>query len=557
VSAKADYNDSGYIDLSMYIRNEGEAFALANCTFAVSFDDEVLDFMRLLGADSVVFNSTFDYHNFNDDNTVIPNENETGYMRLSSAPTTNSGANSDTYKNIRTIEIDYDAFANIGGINVPTTNTYLGTLRFRVKNGAGILAFKWHESKAVLTTDGRDITDDGKWDSIPAVLMYKLKLTQPVGGEKYSVLRKETIKWTTTATVNTDIIIEFSSNSGASWSRLNSEENVSATSLSYQWTTPYINSNYCLIRILDATTRIELSRSDSVFSITQPWGRIDHPYSATEPFRGDSKTTIEWNAGGTNCIKFEFSSDSGKTWSSISGQYNPSLRTTNWTVPRVTTKGAIVRMLDCESEIEIARSDIFMILNGNITFTRPVSNQIWYVDRTERINWTRKDVIGFDLDLSIDNGRTWQRIENDVDALKLSLNWLVIDEPTDSAIFRALYQGDPIMEYGRSNRFRIRNNTSIHEEAKNCITDCMFGAVFPNPANDVASIVFDFKQPLTLDIRLIDISGATVREFAIGELFGIGEQTFNFDISDIVSGVYYLLIHSNELTVLREISVAR
>lgn len=154
VSAEAVYNDSGYVDLSMYIRNLGDEFAPANCTFAVGFDSEQLEYLKLLGADSVIFNSTFDYNNLNDE--TLP---ATSYLKLNSAP---NASNKEGYKNIRTIEVDYDAFANIGGINVPLTKTYLGTLRFKTTSKTSIVKFTWHESKAVITTTGSNVTDDGK-----------------------------------------------------------------------------------------------------------------------------------------------------------------------------------------------------------------------------------------------------------------------------------------------------------------------------------------------------------------------------------------------------------
>ena len=585
VSARALYNDSGYVDLSMFIRNEGQIFALANCTFSVLFDDEVLEFMKLIGADSVMFNSGFDYTDFNDDNTVIPDEDGFGYMRLSSAPNNNSA---NSYKNIRSIEVDYDAFNNIGGINVPNTNTYLGTLRFKVRNEAGVISFRWHESKAVLTTDGRNITDDGKWDSIPAILLYSLKLTQPNGGEQYSVLRKETVRWTVGGNSSSSVIaskawqsnnnkidchaeaarndgktedqfqssspeiyIEFSSNNGAIWNRLNIEDTVYANALSYSWTTPNISSNNCLIRILDATTGIELDRSDNVFSINRPWGRIDYPNVSSGVFKGDSKIQIEFAAGGTNCVKFEFSSD-GVNWSSIVGTFNPNnVQRANWTVPKITTRTAYIHMLDCESNLELDRSGPFTILNGEIRFTRPTNNQAWISGRTERVVWTRRDVDEFDLDLSIDGGLTWERIEDNVDAFKLRYDWLVINECTENAMFRALYQGDPNMEYGRSNRFRILC-TSIFEDEENI----KVGNVYPNPVKDIASIDFNFAEALTLSIKLIDISGSTVREYAVNEVF-IGVHRFELDLSGIASGSYYLLISSGDDSVLREVSVGR
>jgi hypothetical protein len=537
VSAKVIYNDSGFVDLSMYIRNNGDEFAPANCTFAVSFNPDKVTFAKLMGTDSVIFNSTFDYNKLNID---IP---QNGYLKLSSAPNIN---NPKAYNNIRSIEIDYDAFANVGGINVPYINTYLGTLRFNVNKNAGVVAFHWHESKAVFTTKGANITDEGKWDTIPSVLLYSAKVITPNGGEKYSILSNKLITWT--ATADAKINVEFSSNNGVSWIKLN-DTAVNSNLLSFQWITPSINSNNCLIRIVDEETNIELDRSDSTFSINPPWGNILKPYANPEPYKGGSITQIEWVAGGTDCVKFEFSSDGGMSWTAIQGSYNAATNKANWTIPHITTKNAMVRMSDCESDMILSTSGKFIILDGSITFTTPTLNQKIKAYTNFKVRWARQYVEIFDLELSLDNGKTWHSVESNVDATKLVLNWIAPNENTDSAIFRALYQSDPTMEYGRSKIFKIYGTSTINELPENSA----ISNVYPNPVNNFANIEFNLNSISNVNIQLIDETGALIKELATNYIVGIGKQVFDFNLSSISNGNYFLLITSNDFVIIREI----
>ena len=127
------YNDSGFVDLSIYIKSTSESFALANCTFPVIFDTTTLKFSKLLGSEQVMFNSDFNYNELDNDIPTV-----TGYLTLRTAPTNNTNA----YNDIRSIEVDYDATNNIGGIEVPTIDTYLGTLRFVIKENANTIQFQ-------------------------------------------------------------------------------------------------------------------------------------------------------------------------------------------------------------------------------------------------------------------------------------------------------------------------------------------------------------------------------------------------------------------------------
>jgi hypothetical protein len=371
---------------------------------------------------------------------------------------------------------------------------------------------------------------------------------QPNGGEQYSVVSSQTIKWTLSKTTN--IFIEFSSTNGYTWQRL-TDTAISSSSNEFKWVTPNINSNVCLVRIVDALTLIEIDRSDDVFSIYPPWGNILKPYASNEVNRGGTSTTIEWVSGGTSCVRFEFSSDGGISWSVINGTYNASTGKANWSFPRVTTTDAVVRMFDCESGMLLSTSGKFIILNGTITFTAPAQGQRLKANNDFKIRWNRQYVDMFDLDVSLDSGRTWSRVASDVVASDLNYNWLAPNINTDTAYFRALYQGNPTMEYGRSRFFRIWGGTYINELPDNSY----ISEVFPNPAKTKASIKLYFEEA-TITMELINIDGSKMLDIISNEFIS-GEHIIHFDFKNLPSGKYYVLIISNDFNVVREVLVGK
>ena len=256
--------------LSMYIQNTGDEFAPANCTFAVNYNSNILKFIDLAGIPDVIFS----------------NRPDVGYATLRTAPTPDAV---DPLPDVRTIEIDYDAYANLGGLPVPYEKTYLGTLRFELKDNKNSVVFRWHESCAVHTTKNQIVTEYGDFRQIPILLMFTAKITNPNGGEKINQGKNYQIKWT--ANGGDKVQIEFSSNSGDTWMRI-TEEEISIQQKYFDWSVPNIISNNCLVRIIDFETGGELDRSDSTFSIVQSFAQIIRPSSGDIIYIGGSTVSI-------------------------------------------------------------------------------------------------------------------------------------------------------------------------------------------------------------------------------------------------------------------------
>ena len=67
-----------------------------------------------------------------------------------------------------------------------------------------------------------------------------------------------------------------------------------------------------------------------------------------------------------------------------------------------------------------------------------------------------------DIDYST-NGSTWERLQSQVDVRHNYIYWTVNLPETDNAYLRAIWQGDPEMEFDRVGPFSIIDNTKVNE----------------------------------------------------------------------------------------------
>jgi len=101
-------------------------------------------------------------------------------------------------------------------------------------------------------------------------------ITNPNGGEQSVAGKPYSVTWNTDHS-GAEIDILLSVNIGVDWNLLNSEP-VTASESAFTFTLPFINSDECLVKIVNTTNSIWYDVSDGVFSI--------HPYPliSTQPF---------------------------------------------------------------------------------------------------------------------------------------------------------------------------------------------------------------------------------------------------------------------------------
>jgi len=136
-----------------------------------------------------------------------------------------------------------------------------------------------------------------------------VKLTSPNGGEKLLAGNTHAITWQS-SNVST-IKIEYSQDSGSSWSTVTA--NVSAASGSYSWTVPAVSSTNCLVRITNTADAGVTDTSDSAFTIEQQSIRVTYP-NGGESWYGKNYETITWTSSNVERVNIFISDSGGYDW---------------------------------------------------------------------------------------------------------------------------------------------------------------------------------------------------------------------------------------------------
>lgn len=515
------------VKLRFYIQNTGGEFGLANATFAVQYNADNLSYGGYSQEDTVIFS----------------NRPEIGYVAAYSGP--RDGAN-NVVPDVRTVEIDYDANAMLDGETVPTDKTYLGTLTFNISDLEGRVAFDWHYGTSVHSIDGRLITEYGTFHDIEGSLLYEATITHPNGGERIAQDKPYTIRWV--ADGDAPIFVEFSTDGGILWNKIN-QEPIQLENEEIQWQTPISASTVCLVRLVDAENGEEIDRSDAMFSIQASFAQMIRPAPGDPVYRGGTNENIWWFAQGYNKVRFEFSPDAGQNWQEIPGTADATAGEMGWKIPKVTTKLAIVRIIDLESGEEIARSGAFRILDGQLVLQNPRFGERLFIDKTTRIRWTSQGVAEFDLQLSRNGGSSWEVVEDEISGLSTYMNWKVTGPNSNLCIMRAIWNGDPEMEYDRTDTFIIDGVSSVNELP----LGSYIGNVYPNPAENAANINFKLPQSMQLSVKIVNSYGETLAQSE--KVFGAGDNYFEIETGKIPAGLYFIVIEGKGLRAVRRLAV--
>jgi hypothetical protein len=268
---------------------------------------------------------------------------------------------------------------------------------------------------------------------------------------------------------------------------------------------------------------------------------------------GGSTDTIRWIAKGYGNIRLEFSSDAGMKWSPVSSQIPSKLNKLAWKIPSVTTKVALIRMIDAETEEEIAKSSFFKILSGSFKFRDPRAGDELAIGATSRIRWVAANVKKADIDISSDGGQSWNRLFSQVDVSNGYIYWTIAGPKTEAALLRAIWDGDPEMEFDRTQPFKIIDNNFVGELLP---PGYIFGNAYPNPVKSSAFIDFEIPVEESLRISIFDAKGSEI--LIIGEReYARGKNCINIESENLPQGIYYINIRSSKVNIVREINVIK
>ncbi len=199
------------------------------------------------------------------------------------------------------------------------------------------------------------------------LLEKNIKLTSFNDNEFYHQGSVKTITWNSISAKN--VVIEFSDNSGGSWSYITEK---TSSDGEYKWTLPDLSlSNYnCRLKISDYEDRLTFDISDNNFVLLRPSIDLISP-NGEEEMKGGSTHEITWTSQNLESVKIEYSLNSGSSWSTIVSS-TPDDGSYSWTVPLVTSANCIIKISDASDPNVLDQSEnVFSIYNDQIfNFTK-------------------------------------------------------------------------------------------------------------------------------------------------------------------------------------------
>ncbi len=152
-----------------------------------------------------------------------------------------------------------------------------------------------------------------------------LRLTSPVGGEKFIVGQKKTITWDTTNTAGLHYSISFGTAVNGPWTVISGMTDVvdsGATRGKAQWTVPNSVTKTGFIRMVCLSDSTLNAKNDFGFEIAvppPPTVKLLKP-AGGEIFRAGTSQTLQWDTTGTNgqWFRFQWATSSTGPWTDIS-----------------------------------------------------------------------------------------------------------------------------------------------------------------------------------------------------------------------------------------------
>lgn len=288
-------------------------------------------------------------------------------------------------------------------------------------------------------------------DNVFTVTEPPVYIYSPYYGDFYYRTAPVYIEWYSYTLTN--FTLDYSLDNGTTWTNIVSNY----SGLDYTWTAPDVLTDQAVIRIADAADPTSYGLSP-VFSIVElPTITLTSP-NGGEAWNYNETATVSWT--GTNLpayVYIDFSADGGLTWSSLGYGYGTETGgNAEVYVPYISTENAMVRVYDYSYESVMDESDqVFTVNIPPVIVYNPYGGESFYNKSQTYLSWlAADDISSLNIELSSDNGQTWQLMAEGIDATQSYYYWTVMGTPSESCFVRISDAADPT-RFGLSGMFTI------------------------------------------------------------------------------------------------------
>lgn len=236
---------------------------------------------------------------------------------------------------------------------------------------------------------------------------------------------------------------------------------------SYIWNVPKgLIIGKCVIRIQAVNNNgLPQDASDGYFAIIDPSTDrrtiiVQNPNGGETLVAGQTCFTRWTTKNYWGKVNVYFSHDNGASWQTIAYNRDTAKEqfTFDWIVPNTPTTQALLRVADGDADFPFDVSDkVFTIVanevsNEYLELIAPNGTEKWAANSLQHVKWISYNMANkVHLDLSLDNGNTWQRVLSDQPANGY-INWIVPNTPAQKCKMRVLdaLDGSPLSSSANS-----------------------------------------------------------------------------------------------------------
>ncbi|MDD5466079.1 MAG: hypothetical protein PHP73_07075 [Candidatus Omnitrophica bacterium] len=212
-------------------------------------------------------------------------------------------------------------------------------------------------------------------------------ITAPAGGEVWTVGESRNITWTTAGSV-ANVKLEYSTDGGVTYPNTIVVSTLNAGS--YAWTIPDVISATLKVKVSDVNNAQAFGVSSNNFKIRGALA-ITAPNGGEQWVVGNVQN-ITWTTVGTIAnVKLEYSTngffDELQTVLIVASTPNTGAYT--WTVPDAISNTVKIRISNVSDSTVLKTSAANFTIKGSLTVIAPAGGEVWIVNNTNNITWTK------------------------------------------------------------------------------------------------------------------------------------------------------------------------
>lgn len=274
-----------------------------------------------------------------------------------------------------------------------------------------------------------------------------------------------------------------------------------------------------------------------------------------EIYESGSQLNISWNSENLDSltgINLDYSTDGGYSWHNIISNYQADSSNYDWTTPSsINSYNCLVRIctINTLTICDICDNTFSIIIpNNQITIGTPNGGEIWAVGSNENITWLSDAIANVRIELSLDNGVTWNEIVSSTPSTGIYI-WTVPEVLSIQALVKISDFSDTSVFDISNSRFIIGLTTDVNNSNLEQLPERFYlHENYPNPFNPVTLIKYQLPFKSSVTLKIFDILGKEV-ETLVNEEKDAGYYQISFDASSLSSGIYlYTLQTENYFT---------